>query len=143
MVRKIYVFEVLPTGDYLFSYGGKPLLTFSDSTFRSTFEAYALDSGFSSNWVGSMLRLFRKNFSLPSPVVERTSLDRLVYKIGVLGIVEHLKSRGYRVSRSLDVSDSDLIRYLEKEGFEVEGVSGDVSFSSDFVDEKGSRCICG
>ena len=137
-----YYFESFPDGSFGFYSGLNLLFKFNRLTFRDSFEAYASGHGLSSNWIGSMLRLFNK--ACPAPVSSspvRTDLERLIYKIGVHGIVEHLQDRGFRVTRPLNVSEIDLIRYLEKEGYEIEGFIGDVHYSSVCVVENDRRKI--
>ena len=67
-------------------YSGLNLLfKFNRLTFRDSFEAYASGHGLSSNWIGSMPRLFNK--ACPAPVSSspvRSDLDRLIYKINCL-----------------------------------------------------------
>jgi hypothetical protein len=111
MAQSPYYFESFSDSYFGFYFDSNLVFTFNRLTFRNSFEAYATGNGLSSNWVGAMLRLFNK--ACPAPVSSspvRTDLERLIYKIGVHGIVEHLQDRGFRVTRPLNVSEIDLIR---------------------------------
>lgn len=103
----------------------KVLCVFSRQSFRKDLELYAGANGLSSQWVGAILRMFLKQYPSPvhfqsRPIVERFELDILV---------EHLRSKGYVVSRELHTALDDLtiIKHLEKNGFVIEG-NGHESF---------------
>lgn len=97
----------------------KVLCVFSRQSFRKDLESYAGSNGLSSQWIGSILRMFLKQYPSPihfqsRPIIERFQPDVLV---------EHLRSKGYVVSKELHTSLDDLtiIRHLEKNGYLVEG----------------------
>lgn len=99
----------------------KVLCVFSRQSFRKDLETYADSNGLSSQWVGAILRMFLKRYPSPvkfqsRPIIERFELDILV---------EHLRSKGYVVSRELHTTLDDLtvIKHLEKNGYIVEGHS--------------------
>lgn len=85
----------------------------------------------SSNWVGSILRIFFRSFPVPLPTVERSKYDRLLYKLNEEGIADYLRSKGMRVVRTIPgFSDEELIDLLEGLGFSIEGMLGDVYYKT-------------
>lgn len=132
MRKTDYQFEQLPDGSFKFFIDSVLQVTFSRSTFRDSFEALSITLGFSSKWVGCMLRKFRREFPLPfsrKPV--RSDLDRLIALLGSEGIAAYFRSKGFRVVKKVSVPDRVLIRYLEKEGYELDGIlDNDVPYSS-------------
>jgi hypothetical protein len=100
-------------------------------------EAYAQGNGYSQNWVGSMLRLFLKKFPPPVQVSKRTDLERLKDQMGVEGLADYLRSKGFRVVKKISVKDLEIIQYLEKSGYEVQGLlNDDVYYETDELSRK-------
>ena len=108
--------------------GEQLLLRFNRSNFRQKFEDLASSLGRSSNWIGSMLRLFLKNFPPPFPEPSRTGVDRYSH----FTLAEYLKSKGFRVFRPLDLSDAEIVSHLEAKGYYVEGMLNDSYYSTSF-----------
>jgi len=102
------------------------LVRFTRQTFRKEME----DLQRSSNWVGAMLRLFLKQYPLPSPTYVRTAFERLFYSVGELGLVDYLRSKGLRVVKNMTVPDAEIIRYLELQGYAIEGLIGDIYYNT-------------
>lgn len=97
----------------------KVLCVFFRQSFRKDLESYADSNGLSSQWIGAVLRMFLKCYPSPvkyqpRPIIERFDPDVLV---------EHLRSKGYVVSKELHGSLDDLIiiKHLEEDGYVVEG----------------------
>jgi hypothetical protein len=86
---------------------GISLVKFKRSNFRTSLEA--LDR--SSNWTGSILRLFLKKYPPPRVHPIRSDFERLYGKIGEKGF-DYLRSKGLRVVKPLQFSDMDIIRFL-------------------------------
>jgi hypothetical protein len=97
--------------------------SFSGPFNRPLFESYASENSLSSNWVGSMLRLFYQCFPTlnptVSPTVKRNDADRFLTKYGDQAGIEILRSRGFQVNFRFESSISELIEALEVRGFEV------------------------
>lgn len=112
-----YNFQALPNGVYELYEDNVFLLSFTQKTFRKQFESL----GRSSNWVGSMLRLFYKKYPLQWP---STNLDGLAKSDYVLEseYIENLKARGFRIFKPSPASDNEMIEFLEKRGFLIEGL---------------------
>ncbi len=106
------------------------LVTFRCDTFRKQLECVATEWGFSTNWIGSMLRLFHKHHPFPLQTTKRTDFDRLVSGLGVSGIADYLRSKGLRVVKRLSVDDDVLIKFIEQQGYVVEGLVADCYYSS-------------
>ena len=133
MQKTVYRFEACKSlsDSYFFFIDGSLRLTFSRSTLRDSFEALSIELGFSSHWVGSMLKIFRKKFPLLMNKPVRTDLDRLIASLGPEGIADHFRSRGFRAVKRLGVPDRVLLRYLESEGYDLCGVlDNDVLYST-------------
>lgn len=95
------------------------LCVFTRQSFRKDLELYAGANGLSSQWVGAILRMFLKQYPSPihfqsRPIIERFELDVLA---------EHLRSKGYAVTKELHTKIDDLmvINRLETNGFRVNG----------------------
>lgn len=97
----------------------KVLCAFSRQSFRKDLELYADNNGLSSQWVGAILRMFLKQYPSPVTYVSRPIIERFENEV----LVEHLRSKGYVVSKTLHSSLDDLtiIKHLEKNGYAVEG----------------------
>jgi len=107
---------------------GNPIAFFTRENFRTSLEN--LDRG--SNWVASMLRIFLKTYPPPLPKYVRTNLDRMLAAGGEEGIADYLRSKGLRVVKELKwISDLELISFLEKKGYSVEGILGDVYYRTE------------
>ena len=78
MAKARYLLENLGNDVFeLYEYGVF-LLRFSRDSFRSDFEQYANLTFRSSNWIGTILRLFHKKFQAPFPVSKRNDSERLI-----------------------------------------------------------------
>jgi hypothetical protein len=78
-----------------------------------------------------MLRLLNKTF--PSPLSASVLLSPLQYAMGRYGdsgLVEYLRLKRYPVVKALEPSDKEIKEYLEQRGYEVEGLLGDVYYST-------------
>lgn len=112
-------------------HGDVYLCTFNRQNIREVLELTASNLGFSSKWIGSILRLFLRRY--PAPVGsyhQRTDFDRLVSRLGVEGLAVYLRSKGYRVVQKIKVSDFQIINFLESNGYEIEGLCGDVHYTT-------------
>ena len=97
------------------------LCRFSRDTFRESVTAL----GRSSNWIGSILRIFLKKYPSPYSVRSRNSLERAVEVYGESGFVNYLRSKGFKVVKPLAISDREVIDFLESKGYIVAGLLGD------------------
>jgi len=122
------VFELYESGVFLFK--------FTRSSFRSVCESFALEKNLSSKWVGSILRLFLKDFPSPLPVSKRNDSERLIVRYGESAMVEYLRSKGFHVSRVIDVSLRDLVGALESRGYVIEGLLNDCYYNSDLKNDR-------
>jgi len=104
---------------------------FSRDTFRESLTAL----GRSSNWVGSILRILLKRYPSPYPVYSRSSFERAVDVYGESGFAEYLRSKGFRVVKPLDVTDREIVDFLESKGYIVEGLLTDVYYDTR-IDQK-------
>ena len=102
------------------------LVCFTRQTFRKEMEGLHR----SSNWVGAMLRLFLKRYPLPSPTYVRSAFERLFDSVGESGLADYLRSKGLRVVKNLPVPDGEIIRYLEAQGYAIEGLIGDIYYTT-------------
>jgi hypothetical protein len=84
----------------------------------------------SSHWVGCILRLFRREYPLPPPADTRSDLERLIDRFREEGLADYLRSKGFKVVRSLKVSDREIITFLESQGYEIEGLLNDSYYST-------------
>ena len=100
---------------------------FSRRTFREDLEKIDL----SSKWIGSILRIFSKQF--PTRFIHPSQDRSLCDRIGADKLVEHYRSRGFRVTEKLKVSDEEAISYLESKGYELEGLLNDCLYNSPFL----------
>ncbi|OHE56247.1 MAG: hypothetical protein A2Z47_09705 [Thermodesulfovibrio sp. RBG_19FT_COMBO_42_12] len=105
---------------------GKFLVKFTRDTFRSELEKLNR----SSNWIGSILRLFHNKYPLPSPVIVRSDLERLVDRLKEEGLADYLRAKGFRVIKPLWVSDRELISFLESKGYAIDGLLDGAYYST-------------
>lgn len=119
-------------GSFLLYHGSDLLTSFTRQNLREKLEACALTSGYSSNWIGSVLRLLNKKYPVPCPESneKRSDLQRLIDRIGFDGLADYLRSKGLRVTKKLNVPDREIVKALEKEGYEVQGLINDVYYES-------------
>jgi hypothetical protein len=110
---------------------GAFLCKFSRDTFRVSVTAL----GRSSNWIGSILRIFQKRFPSPYRARSRNSLERAVEVYGESGFLDYLRGKGFRVVKPLGISDRMIIDFLESKGYFVSGLLGDVYYESK-IEEK-------
>jgi hypothetical protein len=113
------LFEIFEDGIYL--------VKFKRSNFRTSLEVLNR----SSNWTGSILRLYLKKYPPPRVHPIRTDFDRLYDKIGETGFVDYLRSKGLRVVKPLQFNDMDIIKFLESRGYVIEGLTGDYYYSTE------------
>jgi hypothetical protein len=106
---------------------GKFLVKFTRGSFRSELEKLNR----SSNWIGSILRLFHNKYPLPSPFSVRSDLERIVDRLKEEGLADYLRSKGLRVIKPLWVSDRELISFLESKGYVIEGLLDGVYYSTE------------
>jgi len=97
---------------------------------RSEFREALLALGRGNNWVGSMLRLFLKQYPPPCSVRIRSDFNRAVDKYGEQGFADYLRSKGFRVTKKLGVQDKEIIDYLESCGYYIEGLLDGMYYSS-------------
>ena len=96
---------------------------------EDTFRESLTGLGRSSNWIGSILRIFLKKYPLPYPVRSESSLERAVEVYGESGFVEYLRGKGLRVVKPLGISDL-MIDFLESKGYIIAGLLGDVYYET-------------
>lgn len=118
MCKARYSFEKVGD-DYEFYDFGVFQLRFQRGSFRLAFESYALENDRSSNWIGSMLKIFCEKFPMPSPVSKRNDAERFLTRYGDQAAVEILRSRGFQVNFKFESSLPELIVAMEARGFEV------------------------
>ena len=118
MSKARYLFEKVIDG-YEFYDCGVFRLRFQDSSFRSAFEVYASENNFSSQWIGSMLRLFRRKFPVSFSVSKRNDAERFLTRYGDRDVVELLRSMDFCVSFAVDFPLTDLVPLLEARGYVV------------------------
>jgi hypothetical protein len=116
-------YDIVQLSDDLFEIfeDGISLVKFKRSNFRTSLEVLNR----SSNWIGSILRLYLKKYPPPRVHPIRTDFDRLYDKIGETGLVDYLRSKGLRVIKPLQFTDMDIIKFLESRGYVIEGLAGD------------------
>jgi len=119
-------------GSFLLFHGSDLLTTFTRKNLREKLEVCASTCGFSSNWIGSILRILNKKYPVPYPESneKRSDLQRLIDRIGFDGLADYLRSKGLRVTKKLNVPDREIMKVLEKEGYEVQGLINDVYYES-------------
>jgi hypothetical protein len=105
---------------------GAFLCRFSRDTFRESMESL----GRSSNWIGSILRLFQKKFPRPYSVRSSNSLERAIEVYGESGFVDYLRGKGFRVVKPVGISDREVIDFLEAKGYVISGLIGDIYYES-------------
>lgn len=118
-------------GLYELFHGELLLAKFSRLNFREVMEKTAVEWDKSSNWIGSILRLLNQTYPVKYPVIQRTDFDRFVDKLGNEGLADYLRSKGFRVVKKTKFDDIKIIRFLEKDGYEIDGFIGDVHYSSE------------
>ena len=128
-----YSFTEEPEGTFKLYQGSTYLVTFTRLNLRESFELVADTHQLSSHWIGSILRLFHKQFPSPIHHSDRSDAQRLLVKYGEEGLTDILRERGFRISRIFDVPEEQIIRILEERGFHVEGLIGDVYYQTDFL----------
>lgn len=128
--KVVYRFTEISKGVYELYHGSLLLAKFSRQSFREVMEKVAVEKGLSSNWIGSILRLLDRAYPYVSEHKIRTDFERFVDKFKNEGIADYLRSKGFRVVKSVKFKDMDLIRYLEREGYQIEGFVGDVHYAS-------------
>ena len=97
---------------------------------RSTFRESLEHLGRSSNWVGSILRLFLKKYPVPYPVYSRSPLERAIEVYGESGFAEYLRSKGFKVVKPMSITDSAVIDFLESKGYVIAGLLDDVYYET-------------
>lgn len=130
MSKHRYLFEKVGQV-YEFYDSGVFQLRFQDSSFRSAFEVYASENHFSSNWIGSMLRIFRKKYPLPSPVSQRNNAERFLLRYGDEAGVKILRSNGFKIDLKTDFSMKALVQAMESRGYVVVGLLNDCYYDSE------------
>jgi len=111
---------------------GVLLCSWSRSTFRESISTIA----YSSNWIGSILRLFNKKFPLPFRPHFQTPIERAESVYGEFVLADYLRSKGLRVVKPMPVSDVDIVNILESKGYLISGMIGDV-----YYETKGERNV--
>jgi len=107
---------------------GLLLARFTRGTFR---EVLTTQLGRSSNWVGSILRLFLRKYPSPLTLCIRSHIERAVDRFGEDGLAEYLRSKGFRVAKTIkDVSDEEIVSYLESKGYIIEGLLSGCYYNS-------------
>jgi hypothetical protein len=116
-------YNIVQLSDDLFEIfeDGISLVKFKRSNFRTSLEVLNR----SSNWIGSILRLYLKKYPPPRVHPIRTDFDRLYDKIGETGLVDYLRSKGLKVVKPLQFTDMDIIKFLESRGYVIEELTGD------------------
>ena len=93
---------------------GTSLVVFTRGTFRQSLTSL----GRSSQWIGSILRLFLKRYPPPvRPEAPKSPLERVVDRLGESGLADYLRSKGMKVVKPLNVSDWSVIEFLESKGY--------------------------
>ncbi|MGC2064015.1 MAG: hypothetical protein WA610_13645 [Thermodesulfovibrionales bacterium] len=104
---------------------GTLLCIFSRENLRETLGAL----GRGENWIGSIVRLLNHKYPFSMPSRTRDKTDHL-RAMGLEGMLNHLKSKGFRIYRKQKVEDMDIIKHLEALGYCVEGLVGDSLYST-------------
>jgi len=131
MSKGKYSFEEIKSNFFHLYHGTSLLGGFSRSSLRKDLECIATQWDRSSQWIGSVLRLFHKRFPVKHIKPQRSDLDRVIAWLGPEGIANYFRSRGFRVVKKLNINDDLLINYLESIGYELDGLlDGDVPYSS-------------
>jgi hypothetical protein len=98
---------------------------------RKDLEEIAASKGFTSKWIGAMLRLFYKYFPDQDPLKRLDLYPELrPYTLPLDDperydesfLVDYLRQKGYIVYRPIPVPDEKIIKYLEKIGYVVERI---------------------
>jgi hypothetical protein len=64
-----------------------------------------------------------KEFPITPIPYSRNDLERAIDGFGEDGLAEYLRSKGFRVTKSIkNVSDKEIIRYLETKGYIIQGL---------------------
>jgi hypothetical protein len=101
MSDKIYYVKL-----YTIFEDGAFLASFTRQTFRDVLSQF----GRSSNWIGSILRLFLKKYPPPPVIYHGIDLERAVDRLGADGLAGYLRSKGFRVTKAIkNVSDEEII----------------------------------
>lgn len=124
-----YTFNEITGSAYELFEDGLQLLTFTRKNFREKFEQLACDENRTSNWIGSMLRLFHKKYPLVYHDYNSSSLAKSPFALEA-DYIENLKARGFRIFKPSVTSDNEMIDFLEKRGFIVEGLKSNNSYHS-------------
>lgn len=105
---------------------GVLLAKFRRSEFREALSAL----GRGNKCIGSILKLFLKHYPPPCSVRIRSDFDRAVDKYGEQGFADYLRSKGFRVTKKLAIDDKEIINYLERYGYQVEGLLEGLLYST-------------
>jgi len=113
---------------------GNLLVKFARRSVREKLESL----GRGNNWIGSILRLLEKKypFKYSCPSQNRSLFER----IGEERLSDYLRFKGFRVFKNLEVTDRDIVRYLETKGYSIEGLLDDSYYSTPFKTLEKVRC---
>jgi hypothetical protein len=125
-----YKIDLDLNGYFNLSYNSSHLVSFKRENFRESLDLYAKENDLSSHWVGSIQKLLNSKYPLYSQSVKRNEFERIVFKLGEFGLVDYLRQKGFRVIQKINVSDEEIIKYLEGRGYEVQGLIEDSYYSS-------------
>lgn len=130
MLGNGYKIDLDLNGYFNLSYNSSHLVSFKRENFRESLDLYAKENDLSSHWVGSIQKLLNSKYPLYSQSVKRNEFERIVFKLGEFGLVDYLRQKGFRVIQKINVSDEEIIKYLEGRGYEVQGLIEDSYYSS-------------
>jgi hypothetical protein len=105
---------------------GVCLCKFRRDNFRECMDSLSRGS----NWVGAILRIFLKQYPAPVTHNVRSDFERLCDKLGESGLAEYMRSKGLKVVKNINISDDEIIKFLESKGYIIEGLVGDVYYDS-------------
>ena len=99
--------------------------SFFRKTLREDLQHIADSHSESSNWMGAILRIFYRLYPHEKYRPDLFSCDAHVRdtslsQYSVQFLVSYLRDKGYRVYRSIDFSDDDVVQYLSDRGYTVD-----------------------
>jgi hypothetical protein len=109
----------------LYEYG-EFLVSFSRTSFRESVESLNR----SSNCIGSILRIFPKQYPPPVTHTVRSDFEKLCDKLGESGLTEYMRTKGLKVVKKINISYDEIIKFLESKGYIIEGLVGDIYYDS-------------
>lgn len=117
------------------------LCNFKKENIRNALEEYANQSGESSHWVGSILKLFHKAYLFSSNL---TSDPPSPKNYPDSQLINYLKSKGYLIYENTflhSITDKQIIDYLMSKGYTIEkdGIKEKADYFLKFEGENGTN----